>query len=230
VFERDVQSPFILPPGARLIMLVRHGSADNGGVGAAMRCEAGRWADPELTERGNQQAKLVASRLSGLPQGVRAQMALFSSGLRRADATAAATCAALGLPMSAVIELREISLGSYEGPAFEAARAAGDPLMKQVFAEERWDVLTGAEDMGRFATRVRLGLAQVIDRTPVGHTAVIFTHGGVVAELCHQVTGSRPFAFINVENGSLTTLIHSANGGLNLRSFNDTAHLDMPRS
>lgn len=50
-------------------------------------------------------------------------------------------------------------------------------------------------------------------------------HGGVIAELCHQVTGSDRFAFVHVENASITTLIRTGEGTWRLRSFNDTSHV-----
>ena len=34
-------------------------------------------------------------------------------------------------------------------------------------------------------------------------------HGGVIGEVCRQATGSRPFAFVHSDNGSLTRLIVS---------------------
>jgi len=54
---------------------------------------------------------------------------------------------------------------------------------------------------------------------------VTVAHGGVIAEGCHQVTGSEGFAFVQVENASFTTLIRMPDGRWRLRSFNDNAHL-----
>jgi hypothetical protein len=39
------------------------------------------------------------------------------------------------------------------------------------------------------------------------------------------VAVSRPFAFIQVDNASITRLVRFANGHWLLRSFNETAHL-----
>jgi hypothetical protein len=39
------------------------------------------------------------------------------------------------------------------------------------------------------------------------------------------VTGSRKFAFLYAENGSLTRLMRLPSGRWNLIAFNDTAHL-----
>jgi hypothetical protein len=47
----------------------------------------------------------------------------------------------------------------------------------------------------------------------------------VIAEICHQVTGSRPFAFIQVDNASITRLVRFPDGRRLLRSFNAIDHL-----
>jgi probable phosphoglycerate mutase len=54
---------------------------------------------------------------------------------------------------------------------------------------------------------------------------VAVVHGGVVGEACRQATGSRPFAFVHSDNGSISRLVVRANGKWQLRSFNDIAHL-----
>lgn len=56
-------------------------------------------------------------------------------------------------------------------------------------------------------------------------SAVVVTHGGVIAELCRQATGSRAFAFINVDNASISRLVVLPDGVWLLRSYNDTTHL-----
>jgi probable phosphoglycerate mutase len=97
--------------------------------------------------------------------------------------------------------------------------------MADVFARQRWDVIPNAEPADAFAARVREGLEEVASATGPGATAVAIAHGGVVAEACRQVTGSEPFAFINVDNASITRLVRLESGRWLLLSFNDTAHL-----
>jgi probable phosphoglycerate mutase len=58
-----------------------------------------------------------------------------------------------------------------------------------------------------------------------GAVVAAFVHGGVIGELCRQATASRPFAFVHVDNCSISRLVAFADGRLLLRSFNDTAHL-----
>ena len=59
-----------------------------------------------------------------------------------------------------------------------------------------------------------------------GAAAVVMTHGGVIAELCRQATGSEPFAFLRVDNASITRIVVEAGGNWLLRSYNDTTHLE----
>jgi probable phosphoglycerate mutase len=47
----------------------------------------------------------------------------------------------------------------------------------------------------------------------------------VIGEICRQVTGSRPFAFIHADNCSISRVVRLSMGHRLLRSFNDTAHL-----
>ena len=58
-----------------------------------------------------------------------------------------------------------------------------------------------------------------------GGTGAAVLHGGVIGELCRQVTRSRPFAFIHADNCSVTRIVQFSVGHRLLRSFNDTAHL-----
>jgi probable phosphoglycerate mutase len=50
-------------------------------------------------------------------------------------------------------------------------------------------------------------------------------HGGVIGELCRQASGSRAFAFVHADNGSLTRIVLLPNGHRWVRSFNEGAHL-----
>ena len=98
-------------------------------------------------------------------------------------------------------------------------------MIRQVFALGRWDAIPNAEPMEQFSQRVHDGLERIADAGGPGGTVVAVVHGGVVAEACRQVTGSRPFAFLNTENGSITRLVRLAGGRWELHGFNDVAHL-----
>ena len=53
---------------------------------------------------------------------------------------------------------------------------------------------------------------------------VVVAHGGVIGEILHQVTGSRPFAFIGADNASISHIVVTEERWI-LRRFNDTSHL-----
>ena len=104
--------------------------------------------------------------------------------------------------------------------------AERDPSAMRALVAERWDVIPGAEDPDAFTARVERGVAHMLHRTGPGATAVAVLHGGVIGEICRQVTGSRPFAFIHGDNTSISRVVAFASGHRLLRSFNDATHLD----
>ena len=49
-------------------------------------------------------------------------------------------------------------------------------------------------------------------------------HGGVIGQLLHRVTGSRPFAFAGADNASISEVVVAGSRTI-LRRYNDTSHL-----
>src|SRR5204862_3415424 len=87
------------------LLLARHGETDWN--------RDRRWqghADRPLTERGRAQATELAERLADI-----ALDAVYSSDLRRARETAEAVAQAQGVDLVQLAELREVSVGSWEG-------------------------------------------------------------------------------------------------------------------
>ena len=213
--RRHFQRPFSLPAGATDVVLVRHGAVLRPSPDALV----GGHSDPELSPRGSRQAEALVARLESEPIA-----SLFVTPLGRTAGTAAPLAAKIGLTPAVVPELREVHLGEWAAQ-FPERVSAGDPLCERVFEEERWDVVPGAEPADSFARRIADGLRLVVERTGPDRVAVAVVHGGVIAEACRQATGSRPFAFLGAENGSVTRLVHLEDGRWVLRSFNDTSHL-----
>ena len=60
-------------------------------------------------------------------------------------------------------------------------------------------------------------------RTPTGECVVV-AHGGTIGEALAQATGSRPWAFVGADNGSISRLVVLGDRWV-LRGFNDTRHL-----
>lgn len=211
------QYRFSAPPGATDLLVIRHGES------APARLELpaptlGGQADPELDPRGRGEAERVADRLNGEEIS-----AIYVSTLRRTHETAAPLAKRLGLEPRVEPDLREVNLGEWEGGLFRARVAEGHPLVQRIFAEERWDVIPGAERQESFVKRVRAGLERIAAAHPDQRVAV-FTHGGVIGTIMHLATGSRPFAFLGADNASITHIVITDERWI-VRRFNDTGHL-----
>jgi probable phosphoglycerate mutase len=217
--ERYHQHPFAPPPGATELVLVRHGASGPRVPGEPFPLLDGQ-SDPPLAPAGETQARALADRLAGEPIA-----AVFVSPLRRTAQTAAPLAARTGAEPVVLGDLREVHVGALEGGEFRIRVANGDPLIARLWAEERWDVIPGAEPMDAFTRRVRGAADTVVAATGPDAAAAVVTHGGVIAELCRQATASRPFAFITVDNASITRLLVLPDGAWLLRGYNDTAHL-----
>jgi probable phosphoglycerate mutase len=210
-----------LPKGATEIILVRHGASEAAYPGAPFPLVDGR-ADPTLSDAGREQANALAGRLAG-----EEIERLFVTPLRRTQQTAAPFAQATGLEPTVVDELAEVRLGEWEGGEFRVRVEQGDPLVPRIFEQERWDVIPGAESLESLGRRVRAGVERIVEETGPDAVAVAVSHGGVIGELCRQATESRPFAFVHMDNGSVSRLVVHASGKWMLRSFNETSHLSV---
>jgi probable phosphoglycerate mutase len=201
------------------VVLVRHGSSMAGAPGIVHGLIDGH-SDPPLQDAGHEQAAALAQRLA------RGRVdAIFVTPLQRTAQTAAPLVAATGIEPIVRRDLREVFLGEIE-EEFAVLAAAGDPRVRQIAREQRWDVVPGAEPMDAFAARVAAELDHVADHVGPDGSAVVVTHAGVVAEACRRATGSEGLAFRAVENASITRLVRGSGGRWTLRTFNDVAHLD----
>lgn len=211
------QHRFTLPSGAADLLLVRHGESQPALRDTAFPLRDGH-ADPPLDPRGHHEAERVADRLAG-----EALSAIYVTPLQRTAQTAAPLAERLGIEPRVEADLREVHLGEWEGAAFRVRMSEGDPLGRRLFAEERWDVIPGAEPMSTLAARVRAGIARIAAAHPDQRVAV-FTHGGVIGTAVGLATQGRAFAFVGADNASITHLVVAGDRWI-LRRFNDTGHL-----
>jgi probable phosphoglycerate mutase len=211
------QLRFQRPPGSCEILLVRHGESAPARPGEPFPLVDGH-GDPKLDPVGHKQAEMLAERLASEDIA-----AIYVSSLRRTAETAAPAAARLGLEVQVEPDLREVFLGEWEGGMFRAHVEEGHPLALQMMAEQRWDVIPGAESADALAERVRGAILRIAEAHP-DQTVVAVSHGGVIGEAISLATGARSFAFTGSDNTGLSRLVVTPDRWI-IRSYNDTAHL-----
>jgi probable phosphoglycerate mutase len=199
------------------LLLVRHGESEVVTAGQSFPLLDGQ-GDPALSPEGVAQAAEVCARLEGEDID-----AIYVSPLRRTAETAEPLAGRLGIAPVVDRDLREVHLGEWEGGVYREKVIEGDPLGLRILAEQRWDVIPGAEPAGGFSRRVRGAVERIAAAHPDQRVAV-FAHGGTIGEILHQATGSQPFAFVGADNASISHVVVSDNHWI-LRRFNDTSHL-----
>jgi probable phosphoglycerate mutase len=176
--------------------------------------------DPPLSERGRDQAQLIATRLAGHEVA-----AFYTSDLRRTRETAAPIERILDLPAVALPELREIALGEWEGKTRDELMEGYPELWAEWTRDPDWDLVPGGEGAATFDRRVQEAIERLLNRHH-GSEVVCVTHGGVIQTALAGVVGRKPrgiFPFV-IHNASLTVL-QRWNGRTVVTAVNDTCHL-----
>jgi probable phosphoglycerate mutase len=205
------------PEGATEIILVRHGESRAATKENPFPLVDGH-GDPELHPNGEAQAVAVGDRLKH-----ESIDAIYVTSLQRTVQTAAPLAGHLGIQTRLEADLREVCLGEWEGGILRMKAAAGDPIFVQMQAEERWDVIPGAESWEILNQRITGGLSRIHQQHP-NQKVVAVVHGGVIGHILAHATGSSPFAFNGADNGSISRIVMHA-GGIKVRSFNDNLHV-----
>jgi len=213
------QRPYAAPPGSTELFLIRHGASADSVEGEAFELVEGQ-GDPPLSEVGRHQAEQLALRLAREPFD-----GLYVSTLRRTSQTAAPLVERTGLAPVVEADLREVFLGEWEGGLLRQKAVDRDPLFQQVMKEQRWELVPGAESRAIFGGRLRAAVERIVATHPGGRV-LVFSHGAAIGELLAQASGAHPFAFLNVDNASISKLVVAPERWV-VRGFNDTAHLSL---
>ena len=218
------QKPFEAPDGSTTVLLVRHGATQPARVGKPFPAKDGH-GDPDLAPEGHVQATQVGRRLS-TEHSAKPFEALYVTSLIRTHQTARPFVAVSGLTPRVEPGLREVHLGDYEGGLLRIKGAEGDPTVAEVYRQERWDVIPGAEPWDEFQGRC----VEAVERIRLEHAGgrvIAVVHGGVIAAVLSHVTQSRRFAFVSADNTSVSEIVYLKDpvDRWILRRFNDTTHL-----
>ena len=143
--------------------------------------------------------------------------------LQRTHQTAAPLAAKVGLEPRVEADLREVGLGDWEGWRFRKYVSERHPVAVQMFTEQRWDAIPGAESNADFAARISAGIARIHAAHPDQQVAA-FVHGGVIGMTMSIATGCDPFAFMGADNASISEIVVLGDHWA-VRRFNDTTHL-----
>lgn len=213
------QIRFAPPPGSCTILLIRHGESAAFDEDDPFELIDGHGDPPLLEPEGLEQAEAIGERLASERLD-----AIYVTPLRRTHQTAAPLARRLGLEPIVEPELREVHLGEWESGGLRKHTREGHPLIFQILAEQRWDVIPGAEPTAAFDTRVRAGIERIAAAHPDGRVAA-FVHGGVIGRVLATASGARGLAFAAADNGSISEIVATGEGDWIVRRFNDTAHL-----
>ncbi len=214
------QSRFTRPDGACEIVLVRHGESQPADPDNPFPLVGGH-GDPPLHEPdGVDQAERACRRLI---ESGEEWAAVYVTTLQRTRQTAKVLIDHLGVEPIVEADLREVHLGDWEGGEFRKRAAELDPVILDMWKQQRWDVVPGAEDADAFAERVRNGIERIAAAHP-DETVAVFTHGGVIGQIISEATGARGFAFTGSDNCGISHLVVTGDRWI-VRAWNDTGHL-----
>ncbi len=214
------QYRFARPEGACEILLVRHGESAPLRDGQPFPLIDGHGDPPLHDPDGFVQAEQVADRLVATGEQI---AAVYVTTLTRTKQTAAPLLERLGMVATVERDLREVFLGEWEGGLLRQKVVDGDPIAMQMYAQERWDVIPGAESPEDFRARVRAGIERIATAHP-DELVVAVVHGGVINEVMNIATGTSGFRFNGADNASIHHIVVDGDRWI-IRCFNDTSHL-----
>jgi len=174
-------------------------------------------ADPELSDKGWRQARLLADYLS-----VEAVHAIYASPLQRAVQTATPLAERFHLPVRLEDGIAEYDRHANAYVPVEELKAANDPRWQQLLNNE-WPETD--ETLDEFAQRVFDSIEGIIANHR-GENVAVVCHGGVINAYLARVLGrndSTSFFYPNYTG--INRVAAARTGKRQILSVNETAHL-----
>ena len=200
-----LQSPIV---AAMQLLLIRHA--------LPLRTQPGEGADPELAPSGWEQARRLPAGLARFPIS-----RLVSSPQRRALQTAEPVAAALDLDVDVDERLAEYDRGLSHYVPLEEVRAERPDDWARMAAGH----LPEAVDTEAFADRVRGALADIVATADHGDTVAVFSHGGVINVVLHEILGTARLLSFPIDYASVTQLRYSRAGRATVGGVNGIDHV-----
>ncbi|MGX4652873.1 bifunctional RNase H/acid phosphatase [Micromonospora sp. SCSIO 07396] len=203
---------------ATRLILVRHGETE----WTVQHRYAGR-ADVPLSESGQAQARATATRVAALAPSV---AAVLSSPLSRCTATAEAIAAALGgLPVRPQDDWIECDFGDWDGHTFAEVRDRWPGELDAWLASTRV-APPGGESFTEVGQRVDRAMVELREAYP-GETVVVVSHVSPIKLALRDAlaAGDALLHRLYLDAAGISVLDMWPDGGVAVRSVNDTAHL-----
>ena len=190
------------------LLLVRHA--------LPLRTEAGEGADPELSTDGWEQARRLPEALARFPLA-----RLVSSPQRRAIQTGEPVAQALGLSIDIDERFAEYDRGLSHYVPIEQVRTE----KPEEWARMAEGKLPSSVDEDEFRGRVRAALDDVVEAAGHDDTVAVFSHGGVINVILHELLGTKRLLSFPIDYVSITRLLYARSGFGTVAAVNTTEHV-----
>lgn len=184
-----------------IVLLIRHGQTPTTG-----QILPGRTPGLRLSERGQEQARDVASRLEGL-----ALDAVYSSPMERAQETAAPTAAGQGLQLLADANLIECDFGQWTGEKLTELNKL--PEWKQVQSSPSTFRFPEGESFTEMQDRMVSAVKDIVQRHP-GQVVAAFSHADTIKAAVAYFVGTPLDSFqkIHIDTASISAVEFTTEG------------------
>jgi len=190
------------------VLLVRHA--------LPLRSEHGEGSDPDLSEEGLAQVKRLPEALARFPIS-----RVVSSPQRRAIQTAEPVAAARELSVEIDHRFAEYDRDLPVYIPVEQIKAE----RPQEWARLAQGHLPSAVDAGAFRARVRAAVDDLVAAADPEDTVAVFSHGGVINVLLHEILGTARLLSFPVDYASVTRLLFSRSGEATVAGVNAVEHV-----
>jgi broad specificity phosphatase PhoE len=190
------------------VLLIRHA--------LPLRSEHGEGSDPDLSDEGLAQVARLPEALARFPIS-----RVVSSPQRRAVQTAEPVAAARELSVEIDDRFAEYDRDLPLYIPVEHIRAE-NPQEWARMAEGR---LPSAVDENAFRARVQAAVDDLVATADPEDTVAVFSHGGVINVLLHEILGTARLLSFPVDYASLTRLLFSRSGQATVATVNSTEHV-----
>lgn len=190
------------------VLLVRHA--------LPLRSEHGEGSDPDLSADGLAQVERLPKALARFPIS-----RVVSSPQRRAIQTAEPVAAAREL----IVEIDD-RFAEYDRdlPLYIPVEQIREERPEE-WARLAQGQLPGAVDVDAFRARVRRAVDDLVAAVDPEDTVAVFSHGGVINVLLHEILGTSRLLSFPVDYASVTRLLISRSGQATVAGVNCTEHV-----